>query len=102
MDDGFPGECQCGSIDFERVVVERQPRGSYTTDFVACARCKTMYFVPLPPVVVTPRPPGSTGYGGPFNGSPTRDSAEQLKRDAAEAAKGYVKPGRHTPPRGKR
>jgi len=100
-DDGFPGECQCGGIDFERVVVQRSPRAAYTTDFVACAHCKTMFFVPIPPVVVTPRAPGSTGHGGPFNGSPVppSDSDEQLKRDAVEAAKDYVKPGRHTPPR---
>jgi hypothetical protein len=76
-------------------------RRAYTTDFVACIRCKTMFFVPLPPVVVVPRAPGSIGHGGPFDGRsvPPRESDDKLKRDAAEAAKDYVKPGRHAPPR---
>jgi len=99
MDDGFPGECACGGLDFERVIVQRPLRGSYTTDFVACARCRTMFFAPLPPIVVTPRAPASLGHGGPFNGSPVPDSDDKFKRDAAEAAKDYVKPGRHSPPR---
>ena len=97
MGNGFPDECACGGIDFERVVVQRLLRGPYTTDFVSCTRCKTMFFAPLPPIEVTPRAPGSLGHGGPFNGSPIPD--EKLSRDAAEAAKEYVKPGRHTPGR---
>jgi len=51
----FPGECLCGSIDFERIVVQRKPNAPITTDFVACLACRAMYFVPLPPIVVTPR-----------------------------------------------
>ena len=102
MDADFPGECACGGIDFERVVVERLPRAAYITDFVACTRCKAMFFVPVPPVRVASRAPGATGHGGPFDGSAVPDSAEELKRDAAEAARDYVKPGRHTPPRSRR
>ena len=43
----FPGECLCGSIDFERIVVQRRPNPPITTDFVACLACRAMYFVPL-------------------------------------------------------
>ena len=96
----YPDECSCGSLAFERVTVQRPPRPRYVTDFVACMNCGAMFFVPIEPVVVTPRAPGSTGHGGPFNGSPIPpDSNDRLKRDAAEAAKDYVKLGRHTPPR---
>jgi len=101
MDGGFPGECACGGIEFERVVVER-PRGAYTTDFVACVRCRTMFFVPLAPLAAAPRSSAASGYGGPFDGSPVPDSDAKLKRDVADAAKDYVKPGRHTPPRNRR
>jgi hypothetical protein len=69
MDDDSRGECQCGSIDFERVVVERKSRDAYTTDFVACTCCKTMLYVPLGPVV-----------GGPFKRNQIRDTDERLKR----------------------
>jgi hypothetical protein len=31
----FPGERPCGSIDFERIVVQRRPNAPLTTDFVA-------------------------------------------------------------------
>ena len=41
----FPGECPCGSIDFERIVVQRKPNAPITTDFVACLACRAMYFV---------------------------------------------------------
>jgi hypothetical protein len=45
MDSGdFPGECLCGSIDFERIVVQRKPNPPITTDFVACLACRAMYF----------------------------------------------------------
>ena len=55
MDSDLPGECVCGGIEFERVVVERLPRGPYMTDFVACVggpvqgdgeRSETARFVP--------------------------------------------------------
>ena len=66
----FPGECLCGSIDFERIVVQRRPNAPITTDFVACLSCRAMYFVPLPPIVVTPRdgPTGGGAIGGPDEG----------------------------------
>jgi hypothetical protein len=66
----FPGECLCGSIDFERIVVQRKPNAPITTDFVACLQCRAMYFVPLPPIVVTPRegPTGGGAIGGPDGG----------------------------------
>lgn len=66
----FPGECLCGSIDFERIVVQRKPNAPITTDFVACLACRAMYFVPLPPIVVTPRegPIGGGAIGGPDGG----------------------------------
>ena len=48
MDDGdFPGECLSGSIDFERIVVQRRPNAPITTDIVACLQCRAMYFVPM-------------------------------------------------------
>lgn len=105
----LPGECLCGSIDFERVVVHRRPAGPITTDFVHCLGCHAMYFVPLPPVVVSPRQGGSKGsgaIGGPDGGrscqAPTADAHDALMRDVRDAAKDYVKPGRSTPPRGRR
>jgi hypothetical protein len=51
----FPGECLCGSIDFERIALQRKPNAPITTDFVACLQCRATYFVPLPPIVVTPQ-----------------------------------------------
>jgi hypothetical protein len=57
MDDGFPGECACGGIDFERVVMQRLPAAPITTDFVACVACRAMYFVPLQPIGVTAQDP---------------------------------------------
>jgi len=50
----FPGECLCGSIDFERIALQRKPNAPITTDFVACLSCRAMFYVPLPPIVVTP------------------------------------------------
>ena len=56
-----------------------------------------MFFVPIQPEIVTPPKPGAGAIGPP---PPPRtwsaDSAEALKRDAADAAKDYVKPGRQT------
>jgi len=48
------------------VVVQRRPSGPITTDFVAFASCKAVYFDPLPPIVVTPRegPTGGGAIGG--------------------------------------
>jgi len=42
MDGDFPGDCLCGSIDFERIVVQRQPNAPITTDFVACLSCRAI------------------------------------------------------------
>ncbi len=91
--------CLCGSFEFERVVVARRPGASITTDFLACVSCSAMYFVPLPGFA----PPGTTPMGhGHAIGGPQPDSDQKLKRDAAGAAKDYVKPGRHGPPRHRR
>jgi len=86
----FPGECLCGSIDFERIVVQRKPNTPITTDFVACLQCRAMYFVPLPPIVVTPRegPTGGGAIGGPdggrsCNSPPQRRENPPLKGEAA-------------------
>lgn len=95
-------ECPCGFENFERVIVQRRPGSPVVTDFVACVGCRAMYFAPVakadPPEV---RPGHNIGAIGPP--SPPRtwqgDSAAALKRDAADAAKDYVKPGRHTSPR---
>jgi hypothetical protein len=94
--------CHCGSFEFERVVVERRPRPAVITDFVACTACAAMYFYPLPRSEPSPTrlAAGMQAIGPP---PPPRtwpeDSAAALKRDATEAAKDYVKPGRHRPPR---
>jgi hypothetical protein len=85
--------CPCGFENFERVVVQRKPHGAIVTDFVACVGCRAMYWAPqaapLPPEV---RP----GHGMMAIGGPEKrpDSDAALKRDAAEAAKDYRKPGR--------
>jgi hypothetical protein len=49
--------CPCGHENFERVVVPRRPAGPITTDFVACASCRAMYFCPVAPIAVTPHDP---------------------------------------------
>lgn len=36
--------CLCGSENFERVVVQREPAALIVTDFVACIGCSAMYF----------------------------------------------------------
>jgi hypothetical protein len=97
-DEGIEGvelelTCPCGYENFERVVVQRRPHPPIVTDFVACVGCKTMYWSP----VRQPDPLEPTigsqmrGIGGPEK---RPDSAEALKRDAAEAAKEYRKPGK--------
>jgi hypothetical protein len=90
--------CPCGFENFERIVVQRKPHAPIVTDFVACVGCRTMYWAPDPP----PLPPERlVGHGVQAIGGPESrpDSAEALKRDAADAAKDYVKPGRPGPRR---
>ena len=83
--------CPCGYENFERVVVQRKPHAPLVTDFVACVGCKTMYWAPVRhPDPLPPRP----GDGMKAIGGPQLDSADALKRDAADAAKEYRKPGR--------
>lgn len=86
--------CPCGFENFERIIVQRKPHAPIVTDFVACVGCRAMYFAPPPrPLPPEHRPGhGMTGIGGPEQRS--TDSSEALKRDAAEAAKDYRKPGR--------
>ena len=87
--------CLCGFENFERVVAQRKPNLPVVTDFVACVGCRTMYYVPLRPLDPPEKTVGShiKAIGGP---QPERglDSAAMLKRDAAEAATDYRKPGR--------
>ena len=84
--------CPCGFENFERVVVNRKPNSPVVTDFVACVGCKAMYFAPVRTLDLPESRPGHEmrGIGGPEK----PDTAEALKRDAAEAAKDYRKPGR--------
>ena len=90
--------CPCGYENFERVVVQRKPHGRINKDFVACVGCKAMYFCPVP----KPDPPewrprhDMKGIGGPEKSPPVVDSAAAFKRDAANAAQDYRKPGRST------
>jgi hypothetical protein len=83
--------CLCGFENFERVVVQRSRHDPIVTDFVACVGCRAMYFAPLARPDPAERQPGDRmgAIGGP-----EPDSAAKLKRDAADAAKDYVKPGR--------
>jgi hypothetical protein len=43
-----PLECNCASMNFERVVVHRFDGKDYTTEFVACVECRVMYHCPGP------------------------------------------------------
>ena len=94
--------CPCGYENFERVIVQRKPHAPIITDFVACVGCKTMYFVPMshgPAITGGPNvkrkwQPGDAIGGPPVYEQPRPDSDAALKRDAATAAKDYVKPGR--------
>ena len=85
--------CPCGYENFERVVVQRRPHQPVVTDFVACVGCKAMYFAPVrrldPPEIRLGHE--MRGLGGP---EPRPDSGATLKRDAADAATDYRKPGR--------
>ena len=85
--------CPCGYENFERIVVQRKPHPPVVTDFVACVGCKAMYFAPvrrLDPPEIRPGH-GMLGIGGH---EPGPDSSTALKRDAADAAQDYRKPGR--------
>ena len=44
--EGLIRECTWGSNNFERVVVQRPRAAPYETDFVACAECRVMYYIP--------------------------------------------------------
>jgi hypothetical protein len=83
--------CPCGFENFERVVVRRKPHDAIVTDFVACVGCRAMYFAPVHVPDPAPVKPGDRmgAIGGP-----EPDSAAALKRDAADAAQDYRKPGR--------
>ena len=82
--------CLCGVEAFDRIVVERR-QGNYVTDFVCCVGCRTVFYVPQRPVDQEPQ---SVGSGMRGIGGPAQDSTEALKRDASDAARDYVKPGR--------
>jgi len=53
--------CLCGSIDFDRVKVERSDGRTYVTAFLACCRCGVMYHSPY-----RPDPPAPPPYQGPL------------------------------------
>jgi hypothetical protein len=53
-----------------------------------------MFFVPIPPEIVTPKPGAGAIDPPPPSRTWSADYAKALERDAAEAAKEYVKPGR--------
>ena len=54
-------ECLCGSIDFDRIKVERPDGSSYVTAFLSCRRCGVMYHSPG-----RPDPPAPPPYIGPL------------------------------------
>ena len=81
-----------GVHPFDILCLQRKPHPFIVTAFVACVGYRAMYFAPKRPLEAPVMPPGhGHGIGGP---EPRPDSGERLKRDAAEAAKGYIKPGR--------
>src|SRR5689334_446222 len=88
--------CPCGFENFERIVVQRKPHAPIVTDFVACVGCKAMYWAPLRPTHPDPYRVGHEmrGIGRPEQQPIDSDAA--LKRDAADAAQDYRKPGRST------
>src|SRR4051794_9249034 len=73
----------------ERIVVQRKPHAPIVTDFVACVGCRAMYWSPIPRPDPVAKRPGQdmTAIGGP-------DTSAALKRDSADAAVDYRKPGR--------
>jgi hypothetical protein len=83
--------CLCGHENFQRVVVQRKPNPPIVTDFVACVGCRAMYFAPRPQPDPKPALAGAEMRG---IGGPAPDTDDALKRDAALAARDYVKPGR--------
>jgi len=85
--------CPCGYENFERIVVQREPHPPVVTDFVACVGCRAVYFSPVRRTDPPESRPGQEmrEIGGP---EPRRDTSEALKRDAADAAADYRKPGR--------
>jgi hypothetical protein len=83
--------CLCGFENFERVVVRRKPHDPIVTDFVACVGCRAMYFAPIS---LADPPERKRGASMGAIGGPEPDSAAALKRDAADAARDYVKPGK--------
>ena len=53
--------CLCGSIDFDRVAIDRPDGNKYVTAFLACQRCGVMYHSPR-----RPEPPAPPPYKGPL------------------------------------
>ena len=53
--------CLCGSIDFDRVKVERPDGSMYMTAFLSCRPCGVMYHSPH-----RPDPPAPPPYKGPL------------------------------------
>ena len=85
--------CPCGYENFERIVVQRKPHAAVVTDFVACVGCKAMYFAPVRRLDGPETRPGHEMRG--IGGLEVRpDNSAALKRDAADAATDYRKPGR--------
>ena len=39
--------CACGELSFERVVIEREGREPYRTDFIACVFCQAVFLAPM-------------------------------------------------------
>ena len=85
--------CPCGFENFERIIVQRKQHPPIVTEFVACVGCRAMYWAPPPaPLPPESRPGhGMIGIGGPEK--QPADSVQALKRDPAEVAKDYRKPG---------
>jgi hypothetical protein len=83
--------CPCGHENFDRIVVQRKPGGPIVTDFVMCVGCKAMYYAPQRP---REPPEWQVGHDMKAIGPGRPDSSEALKRDAKDAAKDDLKPGR--------
>lgn len=64
--------CQCGSENFERVLVRRAGKDPHSTDFVACIGCKAVFHLPAHTIMSDP----------------------EFKNNAAHAAGACRKPGR--------
>jgi hypothetical protein len=78
--------CLCGSIDFDRVNVERPDGTLYVTAFRACRRCGVMYHSPP-----RPDPPAPPPYKGPlftgrdFSPKPVSALTPEQERELMEA-----------------